>query len=85
MGRLFLKAIHDGLFTGNDSSHIQGLYASAEHHFPEHIQNARFITADGSKTVAWRGKYLDLDDTRAYAARVQGMIMNSVSYERMTE
>ena len=62
-----------------------GFMPPAEHHFPEHIQNARSITADGSKTVANRGKWLDLDDMRAYAARVQEMIMNSVSYERMTE
>lgn len=29
-----------------------GFMPPAEHHFPQHIQNARFITADGSKTVA---------------------------------
>ncbi len=43
--------------------------------------------ADGSKTVTYRGidrgKWLDLDDMRACAARVLEMIMNSVSFDLM--
>ncbi|MBP3736401.1 MAG: glycoside hydrolase family 3 protein, partial [Lachnospiraceae bacterium] len=44
--------------------------------------------ADGSRTVIYRGvnrgKWLDLDDMRACAARVLNMIMHSISYDLMT-
>lgn len=43
--------------------------------------------ADGSKTVTYRGidrgKWLDLDDMRACAARVLEMIMKSISFDLM--